>query len=922
MNKLIILSLLIFSSALFAQDFSIKGILIDKDQGTPLESATIYLEKITDSSLITYSISNQNGAFLLRGNTSQQKVRLNISYTGYTTYSQELALANREIDIDTIKMQIAAETLKGVVVRASRAPVTIKKDTLEFNVASFKTKKDANVEDLLKELPGVEVDANGAITVNGKPVNQILVNGKPFFGDDPTIATRNLTKEIVDKIQIVDTKTESEAFTGEAGDEENKTINITIDEEKNKGIFGRISAGGGTDKRFEAAGLINYFDNDVRVSALGGANNTNSPGFSFGELNKMFGGASSVSVSSGGAINFGGRQFGGSEGIVNSRVGGVNYADELAEKTDLTIDYFYTGSSSFNDRESERQNILPENRFFSKAKSNSDRDSQGHTANLNFKTEIDSTFQFNIRPSLSYSDGSSQFSNEEQTTRENGDLTNQSISDRNTTNARRSFSNSATATKKWGSDGAYVRLSINNELSDTENDQFDSSLTNIFGDVPETIVRNQITDGNQKTNSYTVSTRLRYPIISKKFFADAMFAVGSEKRTDDRTVFDFNEDTQAYTSFNQNQSTDFENINQRIKPEIGVSYQGDKLRAGLRSGYVIRKLKSQDGIRDFNFDNDFNAVEIRANLSYSFTDKMRMYSGYSLENQAPSVTQLSPFVNISDPLNIVQGNPDLKPQNSHSLYVGLNNYDWQSRSGFYSNANFNLTNQNVVSRSNIDENFVRTTSYDNVDGAYNYYAGGGWNKSKKIDSLTTVKVDLGLYVNGNRNVNFNNDVQYKSTTNTISPSIGFTYEWKDLFEIRPSYEYDSSKNSFDLDAFEDENYATHTARLRTTLTFPKKLEWANDIQYENNPNVAAGFTNSFVLWNSTLAYSILDDKAVLTLKGYDLLKQNTNARRSSSADYIEDVQSTVLQQFFLLSFSYKFNTLGKKGETNDDNWWD
>ncbi len=232
-------------------------------------------------------------------------------------------------------MSVQTEELEGVVVTANRAPITIKKDTLEFNAASFSTKANATVEDLLKELPGVEVDAQGNITVNGKPVNKILVNGKPFFGDDPTIATRNLTKEIVEKIQVTDTKTDSQAFTGEKGDENNKTINIQIDEEKNKGIFGRVAAGGGTDKRFEYAGLINYFDNDLRVSALAGGNNINSPGFSFGEIEKMFGSARYVSMNSNGSFNYNGRAFGGGDGITNSRTAGANFADDFGKGTDL-----------------------------------------------------------------------------------------------------------------------------------------------------------------------------------------------------------------------------------------------------------------------------------------------------------------------------------------------------------------------------------------------------------------------------------------------------------------------------------------------------------------------------------------------------------------------------------------------------------
>lgn len=330
-----------------------------------MEAATVFVESVKDSSLITYIISDKFGVFDLKGRSQASKVNLYISFVGYRPYERELIIdGNRTLKLEYISLNGHIESLGDVVAQGRRAPVTIKKDTLEFNVASFKTKKEANVEDLLKELPGVEVDEQGNITVNGKPVNKILVNGKPFFGNDPTIATRNLTKEIVDKIQVTDTKTDSEFFNNEKGDDQNKTINITIDEEKNKGIFGRVAAGGGTDKRFEYAGLLNYFDNDLRRSALAGGNNINSPGFSFGEIQKMFGNASYISISSNGSLNFGGRGFGGGEGITNSRTAGVNYADNIGEKVEISSDYFYSASNSYEDKVRSRENILPDPRYF------------------------------------------------------------------------------------------------------------------------------------------------------------------------------------------------------------------------------------------------------------------------------------------------------------------------------------------------------------------------------------------------------------------------------------------------------------------------------------------------------------------------------------------------------------------------------
>src|SRR5690606_35154895 len=284
----------------------------------------------------------------------------------------------------------------------------------------------------------------------GKAVNKILVNGKPFFGDDPTIATRNLTKEIVDKIQVTDTKTDSEAFSGDKGDDQNKTINITIDEEKNKGIFGRLAAGAGTDKRFEYAGLINYFDNDLRLSALAGGNNINSPGFSFGEIEKMFSGARYANMSSNGSFTFDGRSFGGGDGITNSRTVGANYADDFAEGTDISADYFYSAANTFNEEIRERENILPVNRYFSTSSSQSESENDTHSANIRFKTRIDSTFLIEVRPQFTFNKSLQHFERNEESRNLSDELINHSNSDNHSFREGRNFENNFSATKKYG----------------------------------------------------------------------------------------------------------------------------------------------------------------------------------------------------------------------------------------------------------------------------------------------------------------------------------------------------------------------------------------------------------------------------------------------------------------------------------------
>ncbi|RKS50623.1 outer membrane receptor protein involved in Fe transport [Gillisia mitskevichiae] len=906
----------------YSQEFSVSGKLIDRDSKLPLEAATVFVESVKDSSLITYTISDKFGVFELKGSTQASKVNLYISFVGYKPYEKLIAIEeNRNLKLEAISLSEQIESLGDVVIQGRRAPISIKKDTLEFNVASFKTKKDANVEDLLKELPGVEVDEQGNITVNGKPVNKILVNGKPFFGNDPTIATRNLTKEIVDKIQVTDTKTDSEAFNNEAGDDQNKTINITIDEEKNKGIFGRVAAGGGTDERFEYAGLLNYFDNDLRISALSGGNNINSPGFSFGEIQKMFGNVNYMSISSNGTLNFGGRVFGGGEGITNSRTAGVNYADDIGEKVEISSDYFYSASNSYEDKIRNRENILPERRYFSNLVSNSNSNSDNHAININLKTKIDSTFLIEFKPKFNYTNGDSRYQSSEETLNMEEELTNSSSTNNQAIREGKNFKGDLSLNKRYGSNGGFVKLSIENELNDTDNDNFSQSETLIFGDTPQEILRDQFTDGNQQTNAIEINTNVRVPLLAKKLFMDVEYGFKNQDKDDAQLVYDLDQNLDTYSILNVDQSTDFTNVDRTSRPEIGITYDVDKVRIRLNTGYVFRTLKSDDALRAINFTNDFNAIEFSGNIRYKFSEKTSLYTGFGISNNVPGIRQLSPYIDVSDPLNIVQGNPDLKPAKSHYLYLNLNNYDFQTRTGMYTYININVDNDKVVSRSIIDPSFIRTTTYDNVDGYYQIYANTNYSKNIALDSLRTLNLDVGIGLNASRNVNFNNDVKYASRNFSYSPKLGFRFIWKELFEFRPNYELSYTSNNFDIDNFEDRNFVRHELRLRTITFYPKKLEWNNDIKYNINPDVAPGFETSSVFWNSSLAYSVLKDQGTITFKVYDLLNQNTNSQRTATQDYIQDMESTVLERYFMLGFSYKFNTLGKKGETRKSNFW-
>ncbi|MGB3774382.1 MAG: outer membrane beta-barrel protein, partial [Leeuwenhoekiella sp.] len=629
-----------------------------------------------------------------------------------------------------------------------------------------------------------------------------------------------------------------------------------------------------------------------------------------------------ISVSGDGGFNINGRSFGGGDGINNSRTAGANYVDGIGKDNDISADYFYTGSNNFQEEQRSRETTLPNRSFFSNSNSRTVGNNDSHAVNTRFEVRVDSTFLIEARPEFTYTEGVNSFTSNQNTRNADGELTNQANVNNNSFRNGRNFENRLTLTKRYGDKGAFIQFEMQNDINSTNTNAFLESNTQIFGDSATVIDRNQFTDGKLATNGISFNGEWRIPLIAKKLFVRAQYRYNTAQREDSQSVFDFENATNGYSSFNINQSTDFTNTDRSSRPELGMNFNNDKMRLGFNAAYVFRTLESDDALRNINFSNEFNALELDGRFSFNFTKKTSLYSGYSLNNNAPGVRQLSPYIDVSDPLNTIQGNPNLRPTNSHSVYLGVNNYDWQSRTGFNSYLNANFDNDRVVNRSTIDDNNVRNTTYANVDGYYNLYGRASYSKNIEIDTVRTLKYDLSMGVNTSRTVNFNNGVQYASRTFAYEPQVELRFTWRDLFEIRPSYIPSFSRNSFNLDIFEDRDFTRHQLRVRTTTFYPKKLQWENDIRYINNPNVAQGFQTNSVFWNTSLAYSVLGDKGTLTLKAYDLLNQNTNAQRTATEDYIQDVQSTVLRRYFMLSFSYKFNTLGKKGEVRENNWFD
>ncbi|MFO7744467.1 MAG: outer membrane beta-barrel protein [Psychroflexus sp.] len=912
MKKILYASILFFTFFISnSQEYSIKGKIVDSLTSQGLSSATVFIESLKDSTLLNYTISNSSGDFELSFSTKESKSRLNISFTGMRPYAKTINLSDKKIELGSIRLQELASDLDEVIVNVNRSPITIKKDTLEFNAASFKTRPDANLEETLKQLPGVEVDAAGNITVNGKPVQRILVNGKEFFGNDPKIATKNLPKEIINKIQVVDTKTRSQEFTGEEGDSENKTINITIDEDKNRGFFSRATLGGGTDERYEMSGISNYFQDDLRVSVLASSNNINSSGFTFDEVFDAMGRRARTITRSGGSFGINGINFGSNNGITKSETAGLSFVNEWNKKYEVSSDYFFGSNKTDTRTSTRRENILPDRTFFTNSESNSTRDNDSHRGNMNFSFEPDSLTRISIRPSININKGITQSSNLSESLGSEGSIINTSETENRNENLNSNFSNSLSFTRKFGSRGAFLDLSIDNDNDKSESDNFFFSRRETFGDNPNSQVQDQLISEDNNSDTYEIRTRYR-SVMTDNLFLDLTYSYEIESSKNERNVFDFDNDTNSYTDFNTELSNEFKVKGETHIPSVGLRYEADKLRTGFNIGLLNTQLRTENLIQNIEFNNDFNNLFASANIRYEFERSKRLSVYYRNNNNIPSIQQLQPVSIQTDPLNIVEGNPNLKPSFNQDVRVNFNNFDFRTRSGYGFYMSYSYVSDQVVSVSVTDQDLLRRTTYDNISGAQDASINFYYSKQLKSENDDTYRLRGNISGQYAKNLGFTNGQEFQSENYVVSPYLGVTYEKDEVITLNPGFGLDYNLRNYNINANRNEEFTNLNFSLEATTYWPKNVVFGNDITYFKYGNVAADFRSTSLQWNMSLGYQFAKDNATLKFKVYDLLDENIGTRRQTGDDFVQDTDQLILERYFMLSFTYKFSKFGGK----------
>jgi len=926
MSKIYVCFLVFFiCSTAFSQNvISLKGKVVEETTKTPIQSATVYLSNAKDSTVVDYTITDKNGKFEFKIKKIKQLVILKVSFVSYQDFKLPLKNIEADKDFGSIELKDAMKSLNEVVIKGQAPPIRIKKDTLEFNVSSFKVRPDANVETLLKQLPGVEIDADGKITVNGKEVNQILVNGKPFFDKDGKVALQNLPSDIVNKVQITDTKTKKEEKTGAAASSNSASINLTIDEEKNKGFFGKVMGGKGSDGRYESSALINYFKNKRKISVLASSNNINSIGFSMDEVFDNMGGgrARNMNTYSDGSFSIDGRRYGGGSGITQSNLIGINYSDEWTKNSESSLSYFHSGANTKNENKTNQINFLPSGNFTTNSNSSSNEDRYTHNITSVFEYKLDSLTSIVIEPNFSKSNTKSRSLATQSSFDATNAMLNSSTSNTFNENDANTFSNTLSFTKSFKKKNKYLSLVFENENGTTiENDYLQSNTIFYQGAVTQD-------NRNQFNKSKTINANYRTEFEFTQPITDSLqIKVGLEfkidKNKDSRNSFDYDPSNQSYSVVNDLLTNAFNSTEKTVTPNTGIIFNRKKYNLNANLGTNIINFNSDANYLNVNsiLNKEFVLPYVSAYGNYRFTKTKNLWVNYNYSYDLPSARQMLPIEDLANPLNTYIGNPNLDLNKNHNLYFSYRDFDYATKSGYGTYMGGNLYDNQIVSSVSYDVNKKRTTTYANVSGTYNSWLGVYWNKTIKKDA-NKYRFELRMNNNFGLSKGFTDAQMYQAKTYSFSPRVNFTYEYGELLTINPSYNYSYNTTSYTNYVIGSASNYTHKFNLQITNYYPKNWIFGNDFGYTYNSNIADGFKKDFFLWNTSLSYGFLEKKLMAKIKVYDLLNQNQSAKRTITPTTIRDEENTVLKRYVMFSLTYKLEKFAGKEKKSSGrfNW--
>ena len=898
MKKLYLIIIVTFAFTLFvsAQETLPKGLitgkLIDELTSEPMQDANIRILTQKDSTFVIGKASNKDGSFSIPINPGSYIVH--ISYIGYVELFKDTTMTSKNpiIKLGTIPLMTDDILLSDAVITAIAPEIVVKGDTIEYNADYYKVTESAVVEDLLKKMPGVEIDKEGKIVINGMEIKKILVDGKEFFSDDPKIASKNLPAKMVDKIQVMERRTDMSLMTGFDDGDEEAVINLTVRPGMKQGLFGNSLVGYGSQERYDASAMLNYMRNNDQLTLLGGINNTNNSRFT-DRASGMFDG-------------MGGRGGGGGgSGITKSGNLGVNFSKEFSKKLVAGGNIRYGDTNTDRRSKVYTQNLLSTKNTLERQNDQSNNYSQNVNMDFRLEWKLDSMTRIIFSPNASFYNNNRSESGDYVTTSIEGDTINHGNSKYNSEGNGKNIGGTLNVSRQLGKKGRVLSFSLGGGMSDSENKGFNQSNTFYKSTRKDDIIDQKVLN---TSNSNNMRANVSYvePIGTNNFIQLSYNYRSnySESDKDTRTKDGIGEYTILDKRYSKRLENNFSNQN------LELNFRASREKYNYRVGISMQPSKSESR----TFIGDSLAIHIpqsvinfspMAQFNYLWSRQNNIRFNYSGRTNQPSMTQLSPVEDISDPLNISYGNPDLKPTFNHSLSIRYRNSDpVKNRSYmFTTNAGFTV-NEIVRTRITDLETGRKESTYVNMNGNWNASARFTTNQPIITKTLSVSSSSAASYNNSN---GFSNGEENTSRRINMSEMLNMNYR-SDLFDfsLRGNVSYNRVKNS--LPGQQDQKFLNYGGGVQTSIYLPFDIVIESDANYSTNTGYADGFEQKEILWNGTIQKQLFKQKnGTLKFTIQDILKQRSDINRSVTSNYIRDTTSNTLKSFFMFHFAYRFN---------------
>lgn len=895
------LFLILCSLPAFAQrgGVDVTGTVVEEGNNEPIEQATVRLLNVKDSTMVGGVASSRNGSFTLKGIKAGSYL-LHVSFVGFDPLYQALRITGKTDPVNLGKLALSdGGILLGEAVVVGKAPeVVVRNDTVEYNADSYKTTEGAVLEDLLKKMPGVEVDSEGKITVNGKEIKKVLIDGKEFFSDDPKVASKNLPSKMVEKVQVLDRLSDMARMTGFDDGEEETVINLTVKPGMKQGWFGNAFAGYGSEDRYEGNFMVNRFINNDQFTLMGGLNNTNNMGFSDIASN-MFSGMGG---------RRGGRSGGAGNGITTSGNVGLNFSKEFSKKLTLGGNVRYSHSDNDANSQTTRTNILPnDSSTIYNEINNSNTKSDNVGADFRMEWKPDSATQIIFQPSFTYSNSHNREFGTFNTLTNRGDTVNVGESDYMSdgegynVNARLEFS------RKLNDEGRVFSGSLTGGLNDSYNKGLNYSNTEYFlGDEQNELIDQQFRYDNKGFN-YRAYLSWVEPIGHNNFI-QATYSFSQNKQEALKNSYTKEEDSEDYTVLDTAYSKSYRN--NFINQQVSLAFKAVREKYDYTIGMNLEPSHSVSE----NFVGDSTLSKLTRNVlnlspmirfNYRFDKRTNLRINYRGRTSQPSMTQLQPVADISDPLNTVTGNPDLKPTYSNSLYARYQKFVPEKQTAFMVMLNANYVVNDIVTKTiYVGESGRRMTTYENVNGNYNGNVRVMFNTPLKNRKFSVNSMTMASYGNSNGFINNEKNVN-KNYTAMERAGIDFRSDYIDL-GLNGNIRYNGTKNS--LQNENDQNIFNYGLGGTTTIYLPLDFKIESDITWSANSGYAAGYQQKEVLWNAAASKSFLKgNQATLRFKIYDILQQRSNISQTINTNYTQYSEYNTLSSYFMVHFIYRFS---------------